>query len=306
MKNYPKISVITPIKNAQETLEKAIKSLIAQNYPNLEYIVIDAQSTDETHKIIKKYEQYINTFISNDWNVVKAENEGIKIATGEIIAFLNADDFYEKNILLKVAEEFQKNDNLDIVSCLYRVIKKDENGNYTTIETSTQEKMQLEKNNIIISYGINARFFKKTIFEKYGFMVEMDEKNRVFSSNDVEHLIRIVLKGVKNKTINYVGYNYLAHKNSNTFLQDTQTKIILYEDRIFIAKMFLNSKEFELPTVWQKTFRKWLIKYHTRIVLYMIRRRKFRQAKIEFTAGVKDTEFFKFLFYLLKNLFRKL
>ena len=56
MSFYPKISVITPVKNSKVMLEKAIKSLIAQNYPNLEYIVIDGASTDGTIEIIKKYE----------------------------------------------------------------------------------------------------------------------------------------------------------------------------------------------------------------------------------------------------------
>ena len=69
MSAFPKISIITTVKNGGKTLEKAIESLIAQNYPNLEYIVMDGASTDNTVEIIKKYEKFITYWTSeNDKN----------------------------------------------------------------------------------------------------------------------------------------------------------------------------------------------------------------------------------------------
>ncbi len=303
MNYYPKISIITPVRNNVKTLEKTIQSVIAQNYPNLEYIVIDGASNDGSVDIIKKYEKNISYWHSiADEGAVDATIKGIKIATGEIIAFINGDDFYENNTLLTVAKEFSIDDSLDIVSLCYRVLQEDSHQKLQIIDESTKERMDIDKNKIIISYGINARFFKKTIFEKYGLMISKDDKNRFFLSNDIEHLIRIVFKGVKNKTLDFIGYNYLSHDKSNTFARNFNTTLRLSEDKIFIAKLFLNSSEFELPIIWKKTFKKWLLKYRSFIVKLYLKNLNFSAALDQIKLGIKDNGFFKFNFYLLKKI----
>src|SRR3954469_802394 len=111
--SVPKISVITPVKNSVATLEKTIQSLINQNYPHLEYIVIDGGSTDGTVDIIKKYEKYISYWQSEpDESNVVAHIKGLEKANGEIVNFLNADDFYEPEILIKAGKAFQDEPDL--------------------------------------------------------------------------------------------------------------------------------------------------------------------------------------------------
>jgi len=91
----PKISIITVCFNCADFIEKTIKSVLAQNYPNIEYIIIDGNSTDNTVNVVKKYADKINYFCSEpDKGIYQAINKGIKKATGEWIGVLHADDFY--------------------------------------------------------------------------------------------------------------------------------------------------------------------------------------------------------------------
>ena len=100
MKN-PKITIITPTYNVADTLEKTIQSIINQDYKNIEYIIIDGESSDGTQRIIDKYKKYIDkVIIKPPRGVYDAMNHGIKHATGDYINFMNAADvFYEKTTL---------------------------------------------------------------------------------------------------------------------------------------------------------------------------------------------------------------
>lgn len=105
--DYPKISVITPSYNQGQFLEETILSVIGQNYPNLEYIIMDGGSTDNSVEIIKKYQKHLAYWVSEkDGGQGAAINKGFGLATGEILAWLNSDDMYLPGALLHVAERF--------------------------------------------------------------------------------------------------------------------------------------------------------------------------------------------------------
>jgi glycosyltransferase involved in cell wall biosynthesis len=115
MNNYPKITIITPSYNQGNYLEQTITSVLNQNYPNLEYIIIDGGSTDNSVNIIKKYESEISYWISEkDKGQSDAINKGLELATGEIINWLNSDDYYEPDTLHFIADTFLKT-NADVV-----------------------------------------------------------------------------------------------------------------------------------------------------------------------------------------------
>jgi glycosyltransferase involved in cell wall biosynthesis len=126
----PKISIITPSYNQGCFLEDTILSVLGQNYPNLEYIIIDGGSTDNSVEIINKYKEKLAYWISEpDQGQSHAINKGFAKATGDIIAWLNSDDMYMPNILSFVAGNFENNfDGVLFGECVHF---RNENGTFT-------------------------------------------------------------------------------------------------------------------------------------------------------------------------------
>lgn len=127
----PRISIITPSYNQGQYLEETIRSIILQNYPHLEYIIIDGGSTDNTVDIIKKYEPWVSYWVSEpDRGQTHAINKGIARATGDILAYLNSDDYYLPGTLLKVAEYFSQCPETDLLHgrCRYVNVQGDKIG----------------------------------------------------------------------------------------------------------------------------------------------------------------------------------
>ena len=105
------ISIITPVYNGDRFIEKCINAVINQNCHDVEHIIIDGGSTDRTVDIIKEYadrSSHIRWISEKDRGQSDAMNKGIQMAKGEIICFLNVDDFYEPNVLNQVVELFIK------------------------------------------------------------------------------------------------------------------------------------------------------------------------------------------------------
>jgi len=101
----PLVSVITVVFNGKIHLEQAIQSVVTQSYENIEYIIIDGDSTDGTLDIIKKYDDRIDYWVSEpDNGIYDAMNKGIRLATGEIIGIINSDDYYLDGAIGKIVE----------------------------------------------------------------------------------------------------------------------------------------------------------------------------------------------------------
>jgi len=125
--DWPKITIITPSFNQGEFLEETIRSVLLQNYPNLEYIIIDGGSTDESVEIIKKYEPWISYWVSEkDRGQSHAINKGLRKTSGDIVNWLNSDDFYEPQALLKIANKFKESKNIEAVLGVTNVFGGDE------------------------------------------------------------------------------------------------------------------------------------------------------------------------------------
>jgi glycosyltransferase involved in cell wall biosynthesis len=159
-----KVSVICVCFNAQNTIEDSIKSVLNQTYQNIEYIVIDGASTDKTLEIIEKYKDKIDYFVSEpDSGIFNAMNKGIKAATGDILYFLNSNDYiFDEKVIEAVAGFFNKT-NSDIVF-----------GNMSFIENNGIEKERriyadVDKlffiNECVCHQGI---FYKRAVFDKCG------------------------------------------------------------------------------------------------------------------------------------------
>jgi len=131
--NWPKISIVTPSYNQGQFIEETILSVLNQNYPNLEYIIIDGGSTDNTIEIIRKYESKLTYWESvKDRGQTHAINKGFEKASGEILAYLNSDDCFYDNSFFIIANEFLKNNGNDdflfIGNCYCAKSLDDKNG----------------------------------------------------------------------------------------------------------------------------------------------------------------------------------
>lgn len=153
---FPSISIITVVYNSVNLIEETIKSVLEQDYPNLEYIIIDGGSADGTIQLIKKYEGKISLFISEpDKGIYDAMNKGIEYAHGEWINFMNSGDCFCTNDVLINIFSGKIDDTIRFIYSDYYVKK----GNRKRVYTAS-----LEKGHILHQSCI----YKKTIHREYG------------------------------------------------------------------------------------------------------------------------------------------
>jgi glycosyltransferase involved in cell wall biosynthesis len=113
MTEWPKISIITPSYNQGAFIEETIQSVLSQGYPNLEYIVVDGGSTDNTLAVLRAYQDTLTWISEPDQGQTDAINKGLKMASGEVLAYLNSDDLYLPGALHKVGAFFAENAHAD-------------------------------------------------------------------------------------------------------------------------------------------------------------------------------------------------
>jgi|AGTN01.1.fsa_nt_gi Glycosyltransferases involved in cell wall biogenesis len=168
--SFPKVSIVTPSFNQAQFIEKTILSVIGQDYPNIEYIVIDGGSTDGSQEIIRKYEDKITYWVSErDNGQSDAINKGFRKCTGEIVAWINSDDLYaDDGAVSRIVRFFSEHHDVDMVHGDVDFI--DENGkilyNIKSRDFTLQEL--LETNRV----SQPATFWKRKIFEEVGYLNE--------------------------------------------------------------------------------------------------------------------------------------
>lgn len=124
---YPKLTVVTPSFNQAKYLERTILSVLNQNYPNLEYFVIDGGSTDGSVEIIRKYEPYLAGWVSEkDNGQTDAINKGFRQATGDYVAFQNSDDLFAPYALERVAHAWRTAPETDVFFGDMYIINQDD------------------------------------------------------------------------------------------------------------------------------------------------------------------------------------
>lgn len=114
MTSWPKISIVTPAFNCGHLIQKCIDSVLSQNYPNLEHIVVDGASSDNTIEVLKQF-PHIRWISEKDTGEANALNKALKMATGDVICWLNADDYFHPDALIPVAEMFMRNPSWELV-----------------------------------------------------------------------------------------------------------------------------------------------------------------------------------------------
>lgn len=192
-----KISIIMATYNAEDTLRQAIQSVVKQNYQQTELIVIDGQSTDGTIDIIKEYEQYITYWTSEpDAGVYDAMNKGISKATGDVIAFLNSDDWYEDNAFEQVSAYFEQNE-IDILVGNVNCILNNQSYQERT-EVPNPEELRLQ-----MIYYHQGMFVRKEVFEQVG---KFNLNYKIVA--DYDWTLRVYLQGYSFMVVKVTFANY--------------------------------------------------------------------------------------------------
>lgn len=255
-KRYPKISIITPSYNQVKFIEKTILSVLSQNYPNLEYIVIDGNSNDGTKEILRKYKNQIIYLSENDSGQTNALNKGIKVSTGEIISYLNSDDLCRPGALHSVSEFFIKNKDAYFLTGKCKIIN--ENGKITRRLISAWKNFWLKNNNlldrmnslIVLNYiSQPATYWKREIITNVGFFNEslayaMDydfwlrilEKYKLFILDKDLALFRI-----QNKSKSVLNYSKQLEESFNIAKKYSNSSLYLFLHRLhdfFVLKSY--------------------------------------------------------------------
>ena len=164
-----KLSIITVCYNSEKTIERTIKSVITQDYTDYEYIIVDGGSTDGTIDIIRKYSPYITRWISEpDEGIYDAMNKGIQLSSGELIAFINSDDWYVEGAFKAVANCYSDNGEYDLI---YGDVFQIENGEKQEVSYKKSDLKQLYVRFFIIHQAI---FVKNSLMKAYLFDTEYD------------------------------------------------------------------------------------------------------------------------------------
>ncbi|AEE50739.1 glycosyltransferase family 2 protein [Haliscomenobacter hydrossis] len=237
---WPKISIITPSYNQGKFIEETIRSVLLQNYPNLEYIIIDGGSTDDTVEIIQKYERWITYWISEkDDGQSHAINKGYRIATGEIINWLNSDDLLTQNSLFLIASCFLVEPRIDWVTG-FRVVR-----NVNKIGLKFENHW--EHRWVYYLFGIpdfpqEATFLRKRLVAKIG---EID--------TSLEYVMDVDFY-----------YRMLAESNSGGFLRAVLTIMNEYNEQKTLR--LDNRKDSEYSFVVKKHEKRFITKLFSRIL----------------------------------------
>lgn len=184
--NIPTITIVTPTRNQGHFIEETIRSILLQNYPKLEFIVMDGKSTDQTVEILKKYDTWIDYWESeNDKGQTHAINKGFQRAKGDLINWVNSDDILAKNGLFNLVKGFAKHPEATLIHGQSIVIL--ENGHLDTFHPPGYPDFKLAYFGSF-PYLQPATFYKRAVLSKIGFLDESFE-----FTMDRDFFIRIAL-----------------------------------------------------------------------------------------------------------------
>jgi glycosyltransferase involved in cell wall biosynthesis len=268
---FAEISVITPSFNQGQYLQATIQSVLDQQYPALQHLVIDGGSTDGTLDILRHYTKRSSLYWLSEPDNGQAEaiNKGFKQATGEIIAWLNSDDIYLPHALQRVADFFEQQPDIDVIYGDYHLI--DEQGEVLL------QKQEIPFDYDILLYGLDyisqpTTFFRRRVLEKVGYLDEA-----LHYGLDWEYWLRMAQAGCR--------FAYLPHYLAATRWHTTAKTLVappgMYAEHQAIREKYWTKHKFQSPH-WQKWYAFWLNKR------YRLKRQLLKlwlRRKIDFPPG---------------------
>lgn len=229
------ISIVTPCRNAEKTIKRTIESVISQGIEDYEYIIVDGLSDDTTIDIVKEYVKRntkIKYISERDKSMTEALNKGFRMATGEIVCSINADDEYLPGALKQVEKIFSKK-CIDVLIGSTNFIKNDKLF-FSTFPKYMTNRFML--NAFDCSAPESSVFFKKSAVENAGYF---DERYKY--TQDYELYIRLASKG-------YI-FEFTKEIISNFYLSTEQYSTVAYEDMLNEACLY---NEYPILFKWLK------------------------------------------------------
>lgn len=202
-----KISIIMPVYNTEKYLKRSIESVLNQSYDNIELIIINDGSTDNSEKIIKKYLNNKNIIYKKIKNsgVAHARNVGLSISSGKFIGFIDSDDFIDENMYEMLYDKMIST-NSDIVFCSYNKIFSDYSRIYTPKDKEVFGASVIESKNILLNSNpyTPLKLYSKKLIEENN--IKFDEDLRIFE--DLLFCYKLYLKANKISYVDKALYNY--------------------------------------------------------------------------------------------------
>lgn len=227
-----KISIITVVYNNEKTIKEAIESVFSQTYSEIEYVIIDGNSIDNTVKVINKYNDQLSYFISEkDNGIYDAMNKGIKASTGDVIGILNSDDLYQDSTVIQtVMNHFNQDLNLDIVFGDLVYVKNDNVDKvirywksrpyfrkYFEMGNVPPHPSLFVKKNVYTEAGLFSLDYK--LAADYEFMLRIFKKHNFKSKYINKVIVKMRLGGATNQSFSNIKRQnkeiLLAWKNNN-------------------------------------------------------------------------------------------
>jgi len=236
----PKISIVTPVYNNALYIENCIKSVLNQFYPNLEYIIIDGGSTDGTVEIIEKYADHLTYFVSEkDRGQTHALNKGFARATGDIFAWLNADEQYRPGVFEEVGNTFLNNPGLDFFYGNRIIVNND----LVEIGRKKWVPMHPRWHLLYIKHTLptDASFWSARAHRKTG---ELGEKHFPKFGMDTDWLLRLSLNITKWKyTENYLSV-YMERSDRVSKIGKNSNPNLVVENRHLAEKLLFKHRSY--------------------------------------------------------------
>ncbi len=228
MNQYLKVSIVTPSLNQGRFIERTILSVLEQEYPDIEYVIIDGGSTDNTLEILKRYKDKLFYISEPDEGQSDAINKGLHMATGEIMAYLNSDDTYKLSAISTVAQEFLRHPDIDLIYGDCNIVDEEhcQIGIFEGIKTTYRRLLMRS----IASIPQPAAFWRRKVLEDVGYFDE-----NLHYAMDTDFFIR-VLKRHKALYTPVIYANHQWHSESKSSTQREGGGDLFRRDRMKILK----------------------------------------------------------------------